>query len=80
MRKSILAAAALAAVAIGASGSANAASLGGGLGGITAAAPSQLAEQVHWRPYKHFHHNQWRKHKKKRVCVYRHGHRRCWWR
>lgn len=79
MKKSILAAAAFAALAMGAaSGSANAASIGGGLGGVRAAAP-ELAQQVHWRPY-HHNHRRWHKPKRKYVCTYRYGRKICHWR
>ena len=79
MRKSILASAALAALALGSAGSASAGAAGGGLGGVKTSAPTELALQVHWRPYFHKHHH-WNKHRKHRRCVWRHGERRCWWR
>lgn len=79
MRKSILAAAALAALAFGTTGSASAGVVGGSLGGLNASAPAELTQQVHWRPYQHRRHH-WKKHRKTRHCVWRHGHRRCWWR
>ena len=79
MRKSILAAAALAALAFGSAGSASAGVAGGSLGGVKASAPAELAQQVHWRPY-HHNHRHWKKHRKTRHCVWRHGYRRCWWR
>lgn len=79
MKKSILAAAAFAALAIGSAGGASAGVVGGSLGGVKASAPVELAQQVHWRPYKHKHHR-WNKHRKPKHCVWRHGHKRCWWR
>lgn len=79
MNKSILAAAAFAALAIGSAGGASAGVVGGSLGGVKASAGTELAQQVHWRPYKHGH-NRWQKHRKVKQCAWRHGVRRCWWR
>lgn len=75
MQKSILAAAAFAALAIGTAGSASAGVASGSLGGVKAAAPTELAQVVHYKRYKH-----WHKHRKVKHCVWRHGHKRCWWR
>ncbi|NOT72234.1 MAG: hypothetical protein HOP09_13455 [Hyphomicrobium sp.] len=77
MRKFVLAAAALAALASGAAGPANAGVTGGSLGGLKTVAASEIAQQVHWRPYRHQHHR-WYKYRKQRHCVWRHGHLRCW--
>lgn len=73
MTKTLIAAAAFAALALGSAGSASAAVTGHGLGGVRAHAPAEVAQQVHWR-------HGWHKHRKHRVCVWRHGERRCWWR
>lgn len=81
MKKSLIAAAAFAALAAGFSGGANAATVGGGLGGIKSAAVNE-ATQVHYRPYHHRHWKKWRHHNRwhGKKCVWRHGHRHCWWR
>ncbi|MBR2537004.1 MAG: hypothetical protein IKE66_13120 [Hyphomicrobium sp.] len=79
MKKSILAAAAFAALAIGSASGASAGVIGGNLGGVKASAPVELAQQVHWRPYKHKH-NRWNKYRKGKQCAWRNGKRRCGWR
>lgn len=78
MTKSLIAAAAFATLALGFAGGANAAAVGTNLGGIKAAAANE-ATQVHYRPWHHRHWRHWRHHGGK-TCVWRHGHRRCWWR
>lgn len=74
MQKSLIAAAAFAALAFGSAGSANAGIASGQLNGVKAGNATQLAEQVHWRGHRHG----WHKHRKIRKCVWRHGHRHCW--
>lgn len=72
MQKSLMAAAALAALAFGSAGSASAGIATGQLHGVKVGV-TQQAEQVHWRGG-----HRWHKHGKVRKCVWRHGHRRCW--
>lgn len=72
MQKSLIAAAAFAALALGSTGSANA-GVASGLTGIRASTGTEVTQQVHWR-------HGWHKHRKVRHCVWRHGHRHCWWR
>ena len=49
MKKSLIAAATLAAVALGAAAMSPIAGVGTGLGGVSAHADTQLAEHVYWR-------------------------------
>ena len=72
MQKSLIAAAAFAALAFGSAGSASAGAANG-FTGVRANTGTEITQQVHWR-------RGWHKHRKVRHCVYRHGHRRCWWR
>lgn len=79
MKKSLIAAAFAAAVGLGASsGAANAGVAGTSLNGINAHAGKTAVEHVYYtrRDYyrRHYHgHRKW-------VCIWRHGHRHCYWR
>lgn len=76
MNKSWIAAATFAALTAGFAGSANAGVTGHGLGGVRATVNSEVS-QAHWRK----HHWRWNhRHHKRKVCVWRHHHKRCWWR
>jgi hypothetical protein len=82
MKKSLILAAALSALAFSTAGASNAAPAVGHLGGLNAAAGSEL-QQVHYRPYKHYHNRKWhnrRWHKRQRHCFFRIGKRVCVWR
>lgn len=79
MKKSILAAAAFAALAIGTAGGASAGVIGSNVGGVKAGTPTELAQVVHYKK-KHWGHKRWHKHRKVKKCVWRHGHRHCYWR
>lgn len=73
MKNTLYVALVAAAMAVGASGSANAAVTGSAShvanGARTAVAPLKLIDSVHWRrDHKHL------------VCVWRHHRRICWWR
>ncbi|MFN0217409.1 MAG: hypothetical protein ACKVP4_01200 [Hyphomicrobium sp.] len=85
MKKSLILAAALSALAFSTAGASNAAPAVGHLGGLKAAAGSEL-QQVHYRPYKHYHNRRWnndrrwnnrRWHKRQRHCFLRVGKRIC---
>ncbi len=79
MKKSLIAAAAFAALAAGFTGSANAGVIGAGLGGARAAVSGEVT-QVHYRNHHHRHWRNWNHHHKRKVCKWHHGHKRCWWR
>jgi hypothetical protein len=74
MSKSLFAAAALAALAFGSAGSANAAVANAGFDGIRAPVHSQLIQKAH-----DDNDRRWHKHRKHKHCVWRHHHRVCWW-
>lgn len=83
MKKSLIAAAAFAALTLGGASMASAGVASSSLNGISTHNSSSAAEQVDYRR-----HSQYKKrgvkrhswHKKKWVCRYRHGHRHCAWR
>ncbi|ADJ23721.1 MAG: hypothetical protein J0H36_12120 [Hyphomicrobium denitrificans] len=83
MKKSLIAAAAFAALTLGGASMASAGVASSSLNGISTHNSSSAAEQVDYRR-----HGQYKKrgvkrhswHKKKWVCRYRHGHRHCAWR
>lgn len=86
MKKSLIAAATLAAITLGLAGGANAGVAGANLKGIGAHAEKSVIEHVHYkkkRYYKRYHKRHYKGHHghhKKWVCRYRHGHRHCAWR
>ena len=83
MKKSLIAAAAFAALTLGGASMASAGVASSSLNGISTHNSSSAAEQVDYRR-----HGQYKKrgvkrhswHTKKWVCRYRHGHRHCAWR
>lgn len=85
MKKGLILAAALSALAFTAVGPSSAAPLGGQLG-AAAQADTQLAQPVHYKRYKHSHnrrwnHNRrWKKNRRYRHCAFRVGRRVCVWR
>ncbi|MGE0053669.1 MAG: hypothetical protein AB7S74_05610 [Hyphomicrobium sp.] len=80
MNKSLIAAAAFAAVAAGFTGSANAGVIGAGLGGVHKAVAGDVTT-VHYKKYDRRYRKDWRhRHHKHKVCTWRHGHKHCWWR
>lgn len=79
MKKALIIAAAMSALALSAAGSANAAPIGSQLGGIKAG--DSGLQQVHYKRYRHYHgHNGWKKHRRYRHCFIRIGRRVCVWR
>jgi hypothetical protein len=83
MKKSLIAAATLAAITLGLAGGANAGVAGAGLNGIGAHADKSVIEHVDYRKkryYKRHYKRHYHGHHKKWICRYRHGHRHCAWR
>ena len=73
MKKSLILAAALSALAFGSAGTASAAVASGQLGGVRAAHGTELVQTVHYKRH-------WHQHRKQRHCAWRWGKKRCWWR
>ena len=79
MKKGLILAAALSALAFTTAGTSGAAPLGGQLG-VAAKADTQLAQPVHYKRYRHTHNRRWKKNRRYRHCVIRVGRRVCVWR
>jgi hypothetical protein len=85
MKKSLIAAAAFAALTLGGASLASAGVANTSLAGISTHTNTQLAEQVGYKKHPHHykHRRHWKKnwwHKKRWVCNWRHGRKHCWWR
>jgi hypothetical protein len=80
MKKSLIVAAALAAMTFGAANVASAGVAGTILAGISTHADTQITDQVAYR--KNWRHRHWRKshHRKHWVCKWRHHRKHCYWR
>jgi hypothetical protein len=77
MKKSLIAAAAFAALMLGGASMASAGVASASLNGISAHSGTTIAQHVYYK--KRVYKRHWW-HKKKWVCRYRHGHRHCFWR
>jgi hypothetical protein len=83
MKKSLIAAAAFAALTLGGASMASAGVASSSLNGISTHNSSSAAEHVDYRRHGHYKKRTYKRHwwhKKKWVCRYRHGHRNCFWR
>jgi hypothetical protein len=83
MKKSLIVAAALAAMTLGGASMANAGVASSSLNGISTHNTTSAAEHVDTRHRGHYKKRTYKRHgwhKKKWVCRYRHGQRRCFWR
>jgi hypothetical protein len=85
MKKGLIIAAALSAMALSTAGASTAAPALGQLGGVKAAVGGTQLEQVHYRKYRHSHNRRWNKNRgwkhrrygKRRHCFLRVGRRVC---
>ena len=80
MKKSLIAAAAFAALTFGAANMANAGVASVGFNGISSHAEKTVAEHVYYKKHYNTRVNKWHRHKKKRICRFHHGRRHCVWR
>ena len=78
MKKSLIVAAALAAMTFGAANVASAGVAGTSLAGISTHADTQITDQVGYRVADRHWRN--RHHRKHWVCSWRHHRKHCWWR